>query len=113
MTARGRPAGGALSRTFLWAYHRSISHAFARSILEIPSARVLHETYLAAVVFGPGRDEAAYSAFGPARECSSFGAIRDRLGRWDGERGQQHGQQGALRRLWARLGDSVCCDDTR
>ena len=125
MACRRPVPGGALSRTFLWAYHRSVSHAFARSVLEIPSARVLHETYLAAVVFGPERDEAVYAPYGPPRACSSFEAIRDRLARWDGEQGQQQqGQQqqgGALsQRLWDALlgGGGVvahssgrCCDD--
>eukprot|EP01046_Picozoa_sp_COSAG06_P056256 COSAG06_NODE_10588_length_1653_cov_1.510940_2_plen_242_part_01 len=136
MACRRPVPGGALSRTFLWAYHRSVSHAFARSVLEIPSARVLHETYLAAVVFGPERDEAVYAPYGPPRACSSFEAIRDRLARWDGEQGQhqqqqqqgrqgqQQGQQqqgGALsQRLWdALLGvggvgahsSGWCCDD--
>lgn len=121
MAARGaaqpRAAGGALSRTFLWAYHRSISHAFARSILEIPSARVLHEVYLAAVVFGPDRDESVYSSFGPVRECSSFAAIRDRLARWDGERGVSSDQQHDITRHVAALIDRwsltsrKCCSD--
>ena len=112
-----RPAGGALSRTFLWAYHRSISHAFARSILEIASARVLHETYLAAVVFGPGRDERVYGSFGPVRQCSSVEAIRNRLARWDGEEGLRLGEQCVMmRRIAGLLGrwpldPSRCCDD--
>lgn len=113
-----RPGGGALSRTFLWAYHRSISHAFARSILEISSARVLHETYLAAVVFGQQRDEAVYRSFGPVRECSSFEAIRDRLMRWDGEEGVRPDQRpGVVQRIaslairhWS-LSAGRCCSD--
>ena len=119
MTATTATSGstlpGALSKTFLWSYHRSISHAFARSVLELPSARVLHETYLAAVVFGEGRDE-EYGAFGAVRPCSSFAAIRERLARWDGEQGcAEEGVPAAARGLWQRLGlgsgERRCCDD--
>ena len=58
-------------------------------MLQLPSVRVWHETYLASVVFGKGRDEEQYGAFGPARACSSFEAVRDRLGGWGGERGER------------------------
>ena len=87
-----------------------------RSVLELPSARVLHETYLAAVVFGEGRDEVQYGRFGAVRPCSSFAAIRKRLARWDGEQGcGEEGVAPAARGLWQRLGlgsgERRCCDD--
>ena len=85
------PPHAAVSKTFLWAYHRSLSHAFARAVLELPTVRVWHEVYLASIVFGRSREHATYSAYGPRRPCSDFDAVRDRLRRWDGEPGSRGG----------------------